>query len=516
MKALALDTSVGTTTDDPHVVDGGVAPDSLAGLFGSFADVALVGIAAASLDVLGRHASPEEWLRWTGHALDDSPVEVRTTEWVRGVGHVTAAFDPRIRQTTKLADDPRDREVMAAGLLHHGLGTRAGPVWRIEVSPGSIAFRQSDPLRSERTRERQAEAAWVDRRVRVATGGGLDDDGPRGRGRVTSWSQRSRSKMTERLNSLDYTPMVSRGAPALLTVTYPGEWLAVAPNSATCTKHVRALMHRYRRAWGESMIAVWKREFQRRGAPHYHFLMVPPTGVSKDGRPFRQWLADEWVAIVGAQSCGGRPPEWGEPADCCERHRHLAAHQHEKVVDVAEGARYADPRRVGVYFAKHGAYRAKDYQNEAPAEWLEDPSEGVGRFWGVWGLKPAVAAVVVDPDVSKVLRRVARRWESATMLRERPGHRVEVEGRVYRAPTAPVALPVEVWRKVQTVDRVTGEIGFRWRKRRTSTRLRPHLSQRSGFLCVNDGPALAMDLGRYAESVVAPVAWQRGLRRPLP
>lgn len=467
-----LTTSVDTPRREQHQTRYEV-PDSPAGLFGSFAVVDLVGAAAASLDVLDRHATPEEWMRWKG------------LDWARHL-------------PTDAAGRPLGSQLMS----------REGVVWRIEVSPGSVAFRSRDYGRADATEERQKahteeEVERLDyfARLRAEIEDGRE---PVRRGKVRSWSTKSRAKMVERLSTLDYEPMISQGAPAMVTLTYPGDWVAVAPTAQVAAQHLRLLQLRFRRAFDRKMIGVWKREFQDRGAPHWHILMTPPAVPARDGRTFRVWLAETWVEIVGAAGCGHAEPANGPSGriECCERHRHLAAHLHDSVVDQREGARYVDPRRVGVYFGKHGSFAAKDYQNEAPAEWLDDETAGIGRFWGVWGLKPVVRAVEVPPDVADAARRTARRWQAATALRDRSG--------------APSTMTVKVWRKKTTIDRETGEIGFRWVRRNVRKRIRPRLRGRGGFLALNDGPALAMDLGRYVDAVVAPVVWQPGRARPLP
>ena len=75
----------------------------------------------------------------------------------------------------------------------------------------------------------------------------------------------------------------------------------------------------FERAWKRKLIGVWKREFQRRGAPHYHILMVPPHGTV-NGLGFREWLSQTWASIVGAQRCEGECV-----GGCCEYALHRAA-----------------------------------------------------------------------------------------------------------------------------------------------------------------------------------------------
>lgn len=356
--------------------------------------------------------------------------------------------------------------------LRHGLGDRldvVAPVgrrelvegvrWSVEVAPGLVQVRSYDPARAERAAERamRAHRINVDQAAgRLLAGEETPDHQPE-RG-VTVWSSKSRSNMVRRLSTLDYEPMFAdEGAAGLVTLTYPGEWLSVAPDSATCHAHLLAFRKRFERTYKRRLVTIWKREFQRRGAPHYHLFMVCPGMVN--GETFREWTARVWSEIVGH----------ADPLQC-ERHR-LAG----TAVDYAEGARFSDPRRLGVYFSKHGSFVAKDYQNNPPEEW----TGSVGRFWGYWHLSPAVAVVEVAPDVARAVVRTARRWSDANSYRVK----------VWR------------WRKVTTVDAETGELGWKWRKRSTTVPVK-RLRGAAGYLVVNDGPAFASALARASALAV--------------
>jgi hypothetical protein len=106
--------------------------------------------------------------------------------------------------------------------------------------------------------------------------------------------------------------------------------------------------------------------------------------------------------------------------------------------------------------------------------------EGVGRFWGVWGLERAVAVVEVAADTAATVRRVMRRHSQAN--------------RYY--------VPATVWRKQHhvRVDTSTGEItdAWRWRKRRAKIPVQ-YVSGRAGFLLVNDGPTFLEAVARLLE-----------------
>jgi hypothetical protein len=291
---------------------------------------------------------------------------------------------------------------------------------------------------------------------------------------VTSWSGKSRANMVRTFSSLDWSPVhdlaeAGRVA-AMATLTYPGSWEVVAPDGKAVKRHMRALRRRYRRAWGESVIGMWKLEFQRRGAPHVHIFMVPPHGraggrAAGAGLAFRYWLSVVWADIV-------------DHPDPLEYQKHLAAGT---AVDYAEALKCTDPKRLAVYFSKHGQYRDKEYQHNVPELW-QAPGAGPGRFWGYWGVKPLVAAVELSGSDYVLAARIMRRYAS----RVRVWDELAGSWKYVRAMTP--AKP----RK--DVDHATGEVV--WRKRRRRMRVRRFAESGSGFLVVNDGPALAHQLAR--------------------
>lgn len=335
-----------------------------------------------------------------------------------------------------------------------------GPRWRVMVSPGVVAVRRQDPARAERAAERAVRAMMI--RQDMPSSDVVESGGAT----VREWSRKSRSNMTRTLAELDWTPLFEDAAavPAMVTLTYPGDWLTVAPNAAACRRHLDLLKKRFTRAWGRKLVGVWKREFQRRGAPHWHLLMVPPHG-EVDGLGFSRWLSREWAAIVAHPD-----PE--------ERRRHLLAGTG---VDYAEGVKARDPRSIGVYFAKHGAFADKEYQNHAPQEWLDVEGGSVGRFWGVWGLQRATAGTLVHPEEARAAVRTMRRWSRANSYEAR----------------------VPVWRYRSRVDVETGEVTARWRRSTKKARVY-RVKGEAGFLVVKDGPAFASALARHLDGLYRP------------
>ena len=149
---------------------------------------------------------------------------------------------------------------------------------------------------------------------------------------ITEWSRKSRAAMCRTFAELDYTPLLECGRiPAMVTLTYPGDWEAVAPDGASVKRHMVLWRKRFQREWDEPARYIWKLEFQRRGAPHIHLWMAPPHAVGRSGRKFRDWLSQEWADIVAHPD-----PE--------QRARHLLAGT---AIDILNGLRAVRPQTLG-------------------------------------------------------------------------------------------------------------------------------------------------------------------------
>jgi hypothetical protein len=208
------------------------------------------------------------------------------------------------------------------------------------------------------------------------------------RGEVVRWSPKSRLRMVETMASLDWGPVVVPGPgrrPAMVTLTLPGDWLAVAPTARAFKRLMHRFWCRWERAWGPVQ-CVWKLEFQRRGAPHLHIYCAVPVGLA-----FREWLSRTWFEVVGSGD-----------------ERHLRAGTG---IDWGEGIRASDPKRLAIYFLKratgHNLGVDKEYQHIVPEAWRAD---GPGRFWGYKGLVKAEVEVHIDEAQFVQLRRLLRRW----------------------------------------------------------------------------------------------------------
>lgn len=286
--------------------------------------------------------------------------------------------------------------------------------------------------------------------VAVGTRRGEGSGTPTGgatRGSISGWSRQSRARMVRTLAELDYGPMMGAGLPCMVTLTLPGDWRTVCADGSAFKSMVKAFRMRWRRRWGSDLVGVWKVEYQMRGAPHLHVYTTPPLDAG-----FPAWLSRAWAEVVAHP-------------DAAEFAKHLAAGTG---IDYAEGIRSRDPRRLAVYFSKHGTFSAKDYQNQPPEGWGSP-----GRVWGVWGLKKAVTTVTLRDDRERV--------EVARLLRRM--------GR-YRG--------VKRVQRGERVDWSTGEVTPRFR---SVHRRMERMNGSAGFTVVNSGPAVAADLARYLEAL---------------
>jgi hypothetical protein len=385
----------------------------------------------------------------------------------------------------------RDRVMAAASAFGPAVdysGKADVPPWAVVVAPGVLRLTGSDLEQSYWANRRAIEPRRPHRAGR--------------RGEVTCWTRKSRAKMTLQLASLDWSYLAdAAGLPAMLTTTYPADWLPVAGSGAAVKAHLKVLVKRWERAWGEAPRCAWKLEFQDRGAPHVHIgPVVVPFGtagaarrvqydadlatwqaagcpgrapyfrhVAGDGLPFNRWLSVTWADIVAHP-------------DPVQRAKHESAGTN---VSYREGMRCADPKRLAVYFTKHGQWASKGYQHRVPDQWREQ-GKGPGRFWGYWGLRPCRAVVELRKSEHLLVSRTLRHLSERSYRWNREVGRLEV-----------VRATREVTVTRRRVDQQTGAVtSARRRKvRRPVRRLKYH----RGFVCVNDAPALAVSLARLLQ-----------------
>jgi hypothetical protein len=206
------------------------------------------------------------------------------------------------------------------------------------------------------------------------TGGGA-------RSCVTGFSWASRRRLLRAIGAIQWGAVGSRW---FLTLTYP----AVFPTDGReCKRHLDIFRRRLCRKYGRPLVLVWKMEFQRRGAVHFHILLPAVAGVALVD--FQRWCSQAWYEVVQS----------GDAA-------HLLAG-----TNVQEAV--SDCSRYMAY-----ALKEKDSQNDVPPEFTNP-----GRFWGIWGFRPEWCGALLTEKEFVSLRRVVSAWSRSK------GRRVNVRSR---------------------------------------------------------------------------------------
>ncbi len=175
------------------------------------------------------------------------------------------------------------------------------------------------------------------------------------RGVITGFSRQSRRRLQTLFSSVPrggYEPWRM----LFITLTYHHVWGA---SSKDWKNDLDAFKERLYRKWG-TFPGVWRLEFQKRGAPHFHLLLFAPEGalepttaVKSRNQPwtdFKSDVVDAWHEVVAP----GDLQHWLHG------------------VDQTQGTSW---RGAMYYLSK---YVAKVEENLAP------PTALPGRAWGVW------------------------------------------------------------------------------------------------------------------------------------
>jgi hypothetical protein len=180
------------------------------------------------------------------------------------------------------------------------------------------------------------------------------------RGNVQTFSRRSRSRLLKTCSQIDRE--ASQRA-LCITLTWPGD---PATWTGQYKRQLDVWAKRLHRRCPRASF-VWKLEWQRRGAPHYHLLVY--------GVPFiaHQWVARSWYESVGSQD-----------------QQHLGA---------GTEVRQVRSYRMAVSYA--AKYLGKV---ESTAEADDHP----GRYWGVVGRRSLPSRVVQRSLDARGASRLAR------------------------------------------------------------------------------------------------------------
>lgn len=280
---------------------------------------------------------------------------------------------------------------------------------------------------------------------------------------VSTFSAASRKRLLEKLARLD--PAKSEFPPSFIALTYPKQF----PDPMTAKRHLQTFWKRLRRVCPEGS-AVWRLEFQERGAPHFHLIYFGPF--------IGKYLLQKW---------------WGEVIGFDRPFTRIEALRNWRQT-LAYAAKYLAkvPERptecaVAGGTAEGGAGAARD-SGFNYVTYLTGDDEGLGRVWGVfdrknlpWGERQEVELAVGRGRWLHRLKRAMRHewkgvnrreFDGATLFRENPEpwlrlavieqgeERLRLRA-VARRRAEPPASPVQIG------DEVAREAVRRRRERRT-------------------------------------------------
>jgi len=184
------------------------------------------------------------------------------------------------------------------------------------------------------------------------------------RGKIKGFSAKSRMRLIKLLLSLEKPPVV------MITLTYPEEWVK---DPERWKRDIDTWFKRVERKFKDYWF-VWKLEFQKRGAPHFHLLGSFGDDVVVDDE-LRAWVSRSWYEVVNSGD-----------------EKHLKAGTR---VDVLDGK-----KKVKMYVCKY-------VSKEEPLKFGY-----VGRWWGKVGNVPSVVKLGVRLQYREavLVRRILKRW----------------------------------------------------------------------------------------------------------
>ncbi|MCP5025811.1 MAG: hypothetical protein GY929_05960, partial [Actinomycetia bacterium] len=263
---------------------------------------------------------------------------------------------------------------------------------RLVIGPGKVAIECGQISNAERALARieaQLEMdQFLDDQVADIEADPMIDNEAEGWNVVTKFSRKARQRLRQRVAEVDWYELLQRVRVriGMITLTYAGNWEDLAPDPDTVTTHRHRLERRLERVLGYLPPFFWVREFQHRGAPHFHFAGVFPSRIN--GERLETWLSRNWYEIVGS----------GDP-------HHLEAGTG---VDWSEGLRASDPNRLAAYFSAYSTGKGgKEYQHHPPEGWA-NPNGSAGRHWGYRAVEFVRAEVRLSRDQMIEVQRFLR------------------------------------------------------------------------------------------------------------
>jgi hypothetical protein len=183
------------------------------------------------------------------------------------------------------------REARDVPNFHYHLSTKADDYERFLTNQPREEKRQRDDVEKWRAR-RDGDRGIVTvqgRLVKVQIkrmNKGKRKGGGGTRGKVTAFSKKSRKRLLEMFNRFEINDKV-----IFMTLTYGQKF---PETKEVRERHRLAFLERLRR-WAPEASGVWRIEYQKRGAPHFHFIMFDLPFLPKAN------LKAMWGEIIGSE-----------------------------------------------------------------------------------------------------------------------------------------------------------------------------------------------------------------------
>jgi len=194
------------------------------------------------------------------------------------------------------------------------------------------------------------------------------------RGQIYEFSRRSRKRLLEKTARLDY----SQGKTIFVTLTYP----FLFPSPARAKEQLRAFLKRLAyHCRSKGIAAIWRLEFQKRGAPHFHLMLFGLPFVDKAD------IQAMWMSVLHTKTRVFTRIEMIQSARHARYYisKYVAKTPHPKsrICSVREqdtGIKGANIRRWRGFNTRPYLAKTRTSVNRFTGEILEN---NTGRWWGV-------------------------------------------------------------------------------------------------------------------------------------
>lgn len=117
------------------------------------------------------------------------------------------------------------------------------------------------------------------------------------RGEIKGFSRKSRQRLMRLIATIDTSKVIGR--PVFLTLTYPKEY---SESYKDWKRDINVFFKRLYR-YNPHLSAIWKLEFQKRGAPHFHLMIfnTDPARIYINHKVFSNICAVYWYEVVNSR-----------------------------------------------------------------------------------------------------------------------------------------------------------------------------------------------------------------------